>query len=49
MARKTKKRQVVETPSQRFERVVERAFNRQRRAKLRKADQAREKSVTAPR
>ena len=49
MARKTKKRQTLETPSERFERVVERVLNRQRRAKMRKSGQLRGKSVTASR
>ena len=49
MVRKTKKRQVHETPSERFERVMNRVLDRQRRAKMRKEGQLQRKVVTSSR
>ena len=47
MAVRTKKLQVPETPLERFDRVVKQVTDRQRKAKMRKKNQPRRKSVTA--
>ena len=47
MARKTKKRQTLETPSERFDRVLKRVENRDRKARMKSKDQPRWKATTA--
>ena len=49
MAARTKKLQVGESPLERFDRVVKRVTERQRKAKMRKKNQPRSRSVNAPR
>ena len=49
MAVRTKKLQASETPLERFDRVVKKVTDRQRKAKMRKKTQPRRKSVTPAR
>ena len=47
MARKTKKREVLETPSERFERVMKRVLARDRKKRLKSKNQPQWKAVKA--
>ncbi len=49
MVRKTKRTQIRETPLERFERVTKRVLERDRKARMRKAGQPKQKAVTAAR
>ena len=49
MAARTKKLRVSETPLERFDRVVKQVTDRQRKAKMKKNNQPRRKSVTPTR
>ena len=49
MARRRKKSRVVETPSERFDRVLTRVTNRDRKARMKSKDQPRWKVTTAAR
>ena len=49
MARDRNKAQIRETPLERFDRVSKRVLERDRKARMRKKDQPRQKSVTPAR
>ena len=49
MAVRTKNLQATETPLERFDRVSKRVLERDRKARMRKKDQPRQKSVTPAR
>ena len=49
MTRKTKRTQTSETPSERFDRVTKRVLERDRKARIRKASQPKQKAVTPAR